>query len=187
MYSVDQISGLLTGAKLKLSPNRDERPNQELPSLIVIHNISLPPGQFGGDAVEAFFTNTLDHGEHPFYQEIENLCVSAHLFIRRCGEVIQFVPFHERAWHAGVSCYSGRERCNDYSIGIELEGADLMPYESAQYQALLEITQALLRVYPDLSAEKITGHSDISPGRKTDPGEAFKWYEFRLMLLESQV
>lgn len=157
------------------SPNYNERPDASDISLIVIHNISLPPKQFGGDDVIKFFTNTLDHSTHPYYQEIAHLYVSSHLFIRRDGSVVQFVPFNCRAWHAGNSCYEQRINCNDYSIGIELEGADDIAYDESQYDALVKVVCHLLKEYPHLSSRRITGHEHISPGRKTDPGDAFNW------------
>jgi AmpD protein len=157
------------------SPNFDERPEKEPPSLVVIHAISLPPDQFGGPGVEQLFTNTLLVAEHPFYAEIAHLRVSAHFFIRRDGEIVQFVSTEQRAWHAGVSCWQGRERCNDFSLGIELEGCDTQPFESIQYVVLLSLLEALRRRYSGLNA--IAGHSDIAPGRKTDPGPYFEWHK----------
>jgi AmpD protein len=141
----------------------------------VIHNISLPPGQFDTQAVERFFCNQLDCSEHPYYQEIEGLQVSAHLLIERTGRVVQFVPFNKRAWHAGLSSFAGRERCNDFSIGIELEGTDDQPFTDEQYLQLTKITQQLVSVYPSITPDRITGHSDIASGRKTDPGPCFDW------------
>lgn len=174
--------GWLLDAEHLVSPNADHRPPDELPSLLVIHNISLPPGQFGGEQIRDFFTNNLDANAHPYFQEIADIQVSAHLLIDRHGHITQFVSFLERAWHAGVSCFAGRERCNDFSIGIELEGTDTLPYTGRQYQVLAQVTIALLREYPDISADRIVGHCDIAPGRKTDPGEAFDWSEFRRLL-----
>jgi AmpD protein len=167
--------GWLLQARRVPSPNCDCRPALCQPELLVIHNISLPPGQYGGDCIERLFTNCLDWQEHPFFGEIRGFEVSAHLLIRRGGETLQFVSFGQRAWHAGRSCYAGRENCNDFSIGIELEGADDDPYTGAQYQALAGVTGALLAHYPTLSASRIVGHSDIAPGRKSDPGPAFDW------------
>jgi len=158
------------------SPNCDMRPGDEPPSLIVIHNISLPPGEFGGNAVEELFTNRLDWDAHPYYQGIRGLEVSAHFFIRRDGELIQFVPCSMRAWHAGASNWCGRERCNDFSIGIELEGSDELPFTEAQYASLAELTRTLKETYPITS---IVGHADIAPGRKTDPGPHFDWARCR--------
>jgi len=159
------------------SPNCNERPNDEI-SLLVIHNISLPPGQFDTQAVQRFFCNELDCSEHPYYQEIEGLQVSAHLLIERTGRVIQFVPFNKRAWHAGLSSFEGREQCNDFSIGIELEGTDDQLFTDEQYEQLSNITQQLVSVYPSISLDRIVGHSDIAPGRKTDPGPCFDWSRY---------
>ncbi len=156
------------------SPHYDERPENITPSLLVIHNISLPPNQFGGPYINQLFTGTLDPNEHPFFDEIRNLRVSAHCLIRRDGEIIQYVPFHLRAWHAGQSVYQGKEKCNDFSIGIELEGSDFEPFTEAQYQALAKLTQLLIKQYP-LIEHNIIGHSDIAPNRKTDPGPYFDW------------
>lgn len=157
------------------SVNQDDRPAAQMPELIVVHGISLPPGQFGGSGVEQLFTNQLNPLEHPYYQEIYQLEVSAHLFIRRDGHLIQFVPFDKRAWHAGRSSFQGRERCNDFSIGIELEGTDDVAYEAVQYQQLAQVIAALQNAYPTIQVDNIVGHSDIAPGRKTDPGAAFCW------------
>jgi AmpD protein len=179
---VDAKSGVMTGARFVASPNHDERPANELPTLIVIHGISLPPGEYGGPWIDALFTNTLEPQAHPYFAEIHQLRVSSHLLIRRDGELVQYVPFDKRAWHAGASSYQGRERCNDFSIGIELEGTDEEPYEAVQYRVLAECVAALLAAYPQLSAERITGHSDIAPGRKSDPGPHFDWrYFFQLL------
>ncbi|HXH02309.1 MAG TPA: 1,6-anhydro-N-acetylmuramyl-L-alanine amidase AmpD [Candidatus Competibacteraceae bacterium] len=179
---VDVGAGLLLGARQVISPNCDERPPGVAVELLVLHGISLPPGQFGGPWIDALFTNTLDSDADPFFDEIRALRVSAHLLVRRDGEVVQYVPFHKRAWHAGVSHYAGRERCNDFSIGIELEGTDHEPYSDRQYAVLAEVLQALLAAYPTLSAERIVGHSDIAPGRKTDPGPAFDWTRLHRLL-----
>ena len=168
-------NGLLESATFLNSPNHDDRCNENDISLIVIHNISLPPNEFGGKGIEQLFTNTLDKNEHPFYEEIHELRVSSHLLIRRDGEVRQFVPFHKRAWHAGVSQFLGRDVCNDFSIGIEMEGTDFEPFEEVQYKALNKVIDALLKTYPSLNAESITGHEHIAPGRKTDPGPFFEW------------
>ena len=164
--------GWLTGVARQLSPNCDERPPGLPVELVVIHNISLPPGEFGGPGVIELFTNQLDPAAHPYYAEIHTLRVSAHLFIRRDGQVIQCVPFGKRAWHAGVSSWQGRARCNDFSIGIELEGTDDTPFTEAQYVALQAVLVSLKAHYPSLA---VTGHSDIAPGRKTDPGPCFDW------------
>ena len=165
----------LEGARFIPSPNHDERQTPDDLSLIVIHCISLPPGQFGTEGVTQLFTNALNPNEHPYYAGIAHLRVSAHLLIRRTGELVQYVPFNRRAWHAGVSCYAGREVCNDFSIGIELEGTDDTPYEDIQYERLNAVIDALLAAYPTLSLEHITGHEHIAPGRKTDPGVFFEW------------
>ncbi|WP_027852258.1 1,6-anhydro-N-acetylmuramyl-L-alanine amidase AmpD [Marinobacterium litorale] len=164
------------------SPNCDDRPGEEI-SLLVVHNISLPPGQFGGPGIRQLFTNCLDPDEHPFYREIHELRVSAHLLIDREGQVIQFVPFEKRAWHAGVSQFEGRERCNDFSIGIELEGADDIPYTDIQYQVLADVTRELMALYPEITPDRIVGHCDIAPGRKTDPGPAFDWERYRNLII----
>jgi AmpD protein len=179
---VDAKSGVMAGARFVASPNCDERPDNELPSLIVIHGISLPPGEYGGPWIDALFTNTLAPQAHPYFAEIHELRVSSHLLIRRDGELVQYVPFDKRAWHAGLSSYQGRERCNDFSIGIELEGTDEEPYEAVQYRVLAECVAALLAAYPQLSAGRITGHSDIAPGRKSDPGPHFDWRYFFSLL-----
>lgn len=171
--------GWLTGARRALSPNHEPRPGGCEPDLLVIHNISLPPGEYGGDCIEALFCNCLDWDAHPYFDEIRGLRVSSHLLIRRDGEQVQFVSFNDRAWHAGQSCYRGRDNCNDFSVGIELEGTDDDPYTTAQYAALESVTLALLAHYPRMSAERIAGHADIAPGRKTDPGPAFDWQRFR--------
>jgi AmpD protein len=157
------------------SPNFDDRPCENDLSLIVVHCISLPPGQFGGTYIDQFFCNQLNPEDHSYFKEIQNLQVSAHLLIKRCGEIVQYVPFNKRAWHAGESVYKGRQKCNDYSIGIELEGTETSEYSDLQYQQLNSVIGTLLDYYPKLSAQKIIGHSDISPGRKLDPGESFAW------------
>lgn len=172
---VDLNSHSLSSVKQIDSPNCDARPNNEAPSLLVVHGISLPPNQFGGKGVEQLFTNQLDPDEHPFYKEIEGVRVSAHLFIRRDGEIIQFVPFNQRAWHAGQSEFMGRSHCNDFSIGIELEGTDDQAYTEIQYTQLANAIKAIQIAYPKISSNHLVGHSDIAPGRKTDPGECFEW------------
>jgi AmpD protein len=173
--TVDVGRGLITPARQVPSPNQDARPPGASIDLVVVHGISLPPGEFGGPWVERLFTNTLPADVHPFFATIEDLRVSAHLFIRRDGELVQFVPFHARAWHAGASVWRHRVACNDFSIGIELEGADDVPYAAPQYRRLAEAIAALGRAYATLAPEAITGHSDIAPGRKTDPGPLFDW------------
>jgi AmpD protein len=172
---VDVAAGRLLGARFLESPNRDARPPGQVPELVVVHGISLPPGEFGGPWIDALFTNTLPPGEHPYFAGLEGLRVSAHLLVRRDGDVAQYVPFHERAWHAGASTWAGRPRCNDYSIGIELEGTDAGGYEWAQYSSLARAIAALCRAYPTLSPERVVGHSDVAAGRKTDPGISFDW------------
>ena len=175
------LDGKMIGARQCPSPNFNARPSDARIQLIVIHNISLPPSQFGGGYIEQFFQNQLDWQQHPYFQSIEGMQVSAHLLILRTGEVIQFVNFNDRAWHAGRSSYLGHAECNDYSIGIELEGADDQPFEAAQYAALTQVVAALQQAYP-LSEGHLAGHSDIAPGRKTDPGPYFDWVLFRQQL-----
>lgn len=179
---VNQTTGRMAGARYLASPNCDPRPPGDAPSLLVIHGISLPPGEYGGPWIDALFTNTLDPDAHPYFADIHQLRVSSHLLIRRGGEVVQYVPFGMRAWHAGLSSYQGRERCNDFSIGIELEGTDEAPYTEEQYLALVECTAALLAAYPQMNRERIAGHSDIAPGRKSDPGPGFDWRRFHKLL-----
>jgi AmpD protein len=175
--------GWLVDARHVPSPHFDCRPDDEAPSLLVVHNISLPPGEFGGPWIDALFTGTLDPNAHPFFADIVHLRVSAHCLIRRDGEIVQYVPFDKRAWHAGVSVYNGRERCNDFSIGIELEGTDNLAYTDAQYQQLAKVTRTLSKLYP-MIASNMTGHSDIAPVRKTDPGPAFDWFRFRALVAD---
>ncbi len=172
---IDTTTGLLDAARQCPSPNHDERPDGCTPDLIVLHNISLPPYEFGGNWIDKLFTNQLDPTAHPFFAEICHLRVASHLLIRRNGEVVQYVPFHKRAFHAGVSFYRGRERCNDFSIGIELEGTDFVPFTDKQYRQLEVLLPALIKSYPTLSFEHITGHEHIAPSRKTDPGAFFNW------------
>jgi N-acetyl-anhydromuramoyl-L-alanine amidase len=164
--------GIAVGVRFIESPNQDSRPAGSRISLAVIHNISLPPGQYGGNGVIELFSNTLDADAHPYYMEVHQLKVSAHFFIRRDGELIQFVPCSQRAWHAGASNWQGRERCNDFSVGVELEGSDTDVFEAAQYGTLNHLLAALKETYP---ITDIVGHSDIAPGRKTDPGPYFDW------------
>jgi AmpD protein len=176
------IDGWLNSAKRCVSPNYNERPVNTDISLLVLHNISLPAGCYGTGYVEQLFANCLDCHAHESFADLAGLEVSSHLFIDRQGQLTQFVPFQQRAWHAGTSCYQGRENCNDFSIGIELEGVDDSPYTEQQYQCLVQVTVALLNSYPALNVDKIVGHSDIAPGRKTDPGPAFDWQYFRTQL-----
>jgi AmpD protein len=174
--------GLLKEASYKPSPHCDERPGDQPIDMIVVHGISLPPGQFGQNMVEPFFCGQLDVSLHPYFATIAHLRVSSHLFISRTGEVTQFVPFLQRAWHAGQSSFQGRERCNDFSIGIELEGTDDLPYEETQYHVLASLIRILMQTYPHIRPERIVGHSDIAPSRKTDPGAAFNWKYLRELL-----
>ncbi|MGH1536841.1 MAG: 1,6-anhydro-N-acetylmuramyl-L-alanine amidase AmpD [Gammaproteobacteria bacterium] len=179
---IDPASHLVVGVHYAPSPNYDERPDSVPLSLIVVHNISLPPNEFGGPYIEQLFMNRLSPDDHPYFAEIADKKVSAHILIRRNGEVVQFVPFSKRAWHAGQSEYKGCENCNDFAIGIELEGADETPYEEVQYSVLATLIDSLRIAYPSLSKEHIVGHSDIAPGRKTDPGLAFNWQNLRALL-----
>ena len=174
-YSIDTQSGLIEPARQVSSPNCDERPEGATPDMLVIHGISLPPGVFGGPEIEQLFTNQLDWGAHSYFGKIRGLTVSSHLLIRRDGELLQFVPFTQRAWHAGESSFRGRGRCNDNSIGIELEGEDETPYCDEQYAVLCDVSRAIIAAYAGISAREISAHSDIAPGRKTDPGPAFDW------------
>jgi N-acetyl-anhydromuramoyl-L-alanine amidase len=171
--------GWCNGVRRAPSPNFDARQGAGAIDLLVIHNISLPPGQFGGSFIEELFDNRLDHDAHPYFDQLRSLRVSSHFLIKRDGEVLQFVSADDRAWHAGASSFCGRERCNDFSIGVELEGSDFEPFETPQYEALAGLTGALQRHYP-LAA--VVGHQDIAPGRKTDPGPFFDWNSYRLRL-----
>ncbi|WP_372403791.1 1,6-anhydro-N-acetylmuramyl-L-alanine amidase AmpD [Acinetobacter piscicola] len=173
--------GQLIGARQVPSPNYNQRPENTEIQLIVIHNISLPPSQFGGGYIEQFFQNQLDWSVHPYFQSIEGMQVSAHLLILRTGEVLQFVNFKDRAWHAGRSSYLGKVECNDYSIGIELEGSDDLDFEDIQYQTLAQVVATLQKAYPKTD-QHLAGHSDIASHRKTDPGPHFQWDEFRALL-----
>ncbi len=174
--------GVFTSARYHPSPHCDNRLDNSAIDMIVIHNISLPPAEFGNDHIENFFCGQLDHSLHPYFETIQSLRVSSHLLIKRTGEVIQFVPFNKRAWHAGASCFQGRERCNDFSIGIELEGTDDLPYEIIQYEKLAELIKNLQNTYPGIVRERIVGHSDIAPLRKTDPGPSFDWHYLDYLL-----
>ncbi len=174
--------GWLDAARRCPSPNVNARPDGCPVDLLVIHNISLPPGEFGGGYVEQLFCNTLDCSEHPWFDQLHGLEVSAHLFIARDGALTQFVPFHARAWHAGASVFEGRSNCNDFSIGIELEGTDLTPYTDRQYTALSAVTRSVMREFRGISLGRIVGHADVAPGRKTDPGAAFDWNRYRRAL-----
>ncbi|HKZ73400.1 MAG TPA: 1,6-anhydro-N-acetylmuramyl-L-alanine amidase AmpD [Steroidobacteraceae bacterium] len=183
---LDLATGLLAGVRQVLSPHCDERPGGIAPDLIVVHGISLPPGEFGGPWIDRLFTGGLPPEAHPYFREVAALRVSSHALVRRSGEIVQYVPFTARAWHAGASEYCGRMVCNDFSIGIELEGVDDQPYEDAQYAALASVLSTLLAAYPSLSRDRIVGHSDIAPGRKTDPGPAFDWPRLKARLRPSK-
>ena len=171
-------NGLLDGARLSLSPFHDERPDASDISLLVIHSISLPPGEFGGPYIEQLFQGTLNPKEHKYFAEIQHLKVSSHLLIHRDGALLQFVPFDRRAWHAGESEFEGRKVCNDFSIGIELEGSDNTEFTEDQYQVLVEVTRLIQKNYPLVTPQRIVGHSEIAPGRKTDPGPHFDWKSY---------
>lgn len=174
-FRINQQTALLEPVKYLASPHCDERPADTDIDMVVIHGISLPPNEFGSDVVEKFFCGTLNFFAYPALRSLETVRVSSHLFIRRTGEVIQFVPFTKRAWHAGQSFYQGKSGCNDFSIGIELEGSDTLPYEVVQYQQLGRVLEAIQLAYPAVTHDRIVGHSDIAPGRKTDPGPFFDW------------
>lgn len=186
MLSYDPCSGWLSPARLCPSPNHDQRCPKSPVSLLVVHGISLPPAQFGGPYIDQLFCNQLNPDEHSYFAEIAHLRVSAHALIRRDGELVQYVPMDQRAWHAGQSCYAGCEGCNDFSIGVELEGTDEQPYEEQQYRRLAELVKVLLAHFPALNRERITGHSDISPGRKTDPGPHFDWQKLHRHLSDGR-
>ena len=181
-FNVHAATGLLAGVRQVLAPHCDERPAGMAAELIVVHGISLPPGSFGGPWIERLFAAVLPAAAHPYFAEVVALRVSAHLLVRRDGRVVQFVPFTQRAWHAGASSWQQRSNCNDFSIGIELEGTDDTPYEPAQYQVLAQLIAALCAAYPALSPQRVVGHSDIAPGRKSDPGAAFDWPRLRGLL-----
>ena len=174
-FNINPETGLVNPARLCMSPNRDARPDNTTVELVLLHGISLPPGQFGGPEIESLFLNKLDWNSHPYFNQIYDLKVSAHLLIRRDGELLQFVPFNERAWHAGISYFRGRSRCNDFSIGIELEGEDNTNYEECQYNVLSNVLIAIMKAYPKISMRECVGHSDVALGRKSDPGPAFDW------------
>lgn len=178
------VNGWHTSATKLQSPNFNHRPSGEVVDLLVIHNISLPPERYGGGFVQKFFLNQLDHSVHPYFQTILGLTVSSHLYIERNADVTQFVSFDERAWHAGKSEFGGRTECNDFSIGVELEGVDKEAYTENQYERLVELTVDIMNTYPKITIDRIVGHSDISPGRKSDPGEAFEWPWYRSRLIE---
>ena len=175
---------VLGNAVFRPSPNQDSRPEGMAVDLLVLHNISLPPGEYGGPWIDHLFHNRLPPGGHPYFAEIAGLQVSTHLLIRRDGELIQYVPFTQRAWHAGQSSFQGQEKCNDFSIGIELEGTDDQPYSDEQYRVLAETIRSITQAYPAITPSRIVGHSDIAPGRKTDPGPAFDWPRLHSLLSE---
>ena len=176
---IDVKTGLLVGVRQVLSPFFDARPSGVMPDLVVLHGISLPPGEFGGPWITRLFTGNLPADAHESFHERAGLRVSAHLLIRRDGEIVQYVSFNDRAWHAGKSVWQGREACNDYSIGIECEGTDEVAYQASQYAALRQLLPMLLEAYPSITRDRIVGHSDVAPGRKTDPGPSFDWAQVR--------
>lgn len=180
------VDGWLGGARRVASPNFSPRPGSAI-DLLVIHNISLPPGEFGGGYVDALFRNCLDPGHHSYFAEICHLQVSAHLLIDRAGKLTQYVNFDDRAWHAGQSSFCGRHDCNDFSIGIELEGCDEQPFSDCQYHSLATVTRLIRKAYPAITADRIVGHSDIAPGRKTDPGPFFDWPRYLQAIETGQV
>ena len=180
---IDKQTGLILAVKYHPSPNQDQRPNSDDITGIVIHNISLPPGDFGGGWIDDLFLNKLDPKAHPYFEQIADMKVSAHMLIRRDGDLIQYVPFQQRAWHAGLSSWDGRERCNDFTIGIELEGCDDKNFEQVQYQQLASIISELCDTYPKLNHQQIKGHQDIAPTRKTDPGACFDWELLNSLLI----
>jgi N-acetyl-anhydromuramoyl-L-alanine amidase len=185
MTSSDQwkfANGWLACARPVPSPNFNERPTEAAPELIVIHGISLPPGEYGGPYIEALFTNQLNPADHAYFSEVAHLAVSAHFLIRRDGAIVQFVSTEHRAWHAGESCWERRSNCNDFSIGIEVEGCDEERYERLQYRALAQLIRAVRNQYPAIQHDAIVGHSDIAPTRKTDPGPAFDWLQLKQLL-----
>lgn len=176
---ISRQTGRAQGIEFVESPNQDARPDNASVDLLVIHNISLPPNEFGGPYITQLFTNSLRPDDHPYFKDICTLEVSSHFLIRRDGTVIQYVPVTKRAWHAGKSEFCGRQACNNFSIGIELEGADDIPYEDAQYETLVELTRAIQEQFPEITNDHIVGHCDIAPGRKTDPGRSFDWQRYR--------
>lgn len=180
-FTVDH-NGWMSGARRVFSPNYDERPQETAIDLVVIHGISLPPGTYDGQWIDALFTNTIPEAAHPYFSLLKGMRVSSHLLVRRNGELVQYVSFHHRAWHAGVSTWTGRPGCNDYSIGIELEGTDTEKYMEIQYTVLSAVIQALMKIYSGIVPERIVGHSDIAPERKTDPGSVFDWERLRRSL-----
>lgn len=179
---IDATTGLIKEARQQPSPNYDLRQNESDISLIVIHGISLPPGKFGQNYIDQLFCNQINPNDHPYFKEISGLKVSSHLLVRRDGEIVQYVPLQKRAWHAGVSTYKGQDNCNDFSVGIELEGDDETPYMDIQYQILSKLINSLIKEFPNLNKNTIAGHGDIAPGRKTDPGEAFDWQRLNALI-----
>lgn len=179
---IDLTKGMLVGVQAHESPNFNERPDPQDISLLVIHNISMPDGVYGNDYIRQLFMNELDCDEHQDFEKVRGLKLSSHVLIDRAGQLTQFVPFNKRAWHAGVSQFDGRRECNDFSIGIELEGADDDDYTPQQYETLAVLTKLLMNVYPKITQERIVGHSDIAPGRKTDPGPSFDWKHYFALL-----
>ncbi|MGI9251509.1 MAG: 1,6-anhydro-N-acetylmuramyl-L-alanine amidase AmpD [Pseudohongiellaceae bacterium] len=177
MFSIE--NHILKGARQLPSPNCSARSGEQAIDLLVIHSISLPPGQFGTGCVDKLFCNELDPQAHPYFARVAEVKVSSHLLIDRAGEVTQYVPFHQKAWHAGDSEFAGRSNCNDFSIGIELEGTERTAFTDEQYERLAEVIEVLLDAYPDLHPERIVGHSEVAPGRKTDPGPHFNWQRLR--------
>ncbi|MGY4675738.1 1,6-anhydro-N-acetylmuramyl-L-alanine amidase AmpD [Ursidibacter arcticus] len=182
MSTLNIENGWLLEQKQVISPHFDPRPFNDDISLLVIHYISLPPDEFGGDFIDHFFQGKLDPTEHPYFEEIKDLKVSAHCLINRQGKITQYVNFNDMAWHAGVSCFEGREKCNQFSIGIELEGSNNQPFTQAQYQTLAQLTQVIMQTYPKITPERIVGHCDIAPERKIDPGQYFDWEYYQYLL-----
>ena len=185
--AVDWPGEWLTTARRVTSPNQDPRPPRTVVDLLVVHGISLPPGKFGGGHVDRLFQNRLDAAEHPFFARIHDLRVSAHLMVERSGQLTQYVPFSQRAWHAGISSFRGRVRCNDFSIGIELEGTDELPYADAQYAVLSAFIRFAMLHWPAITPARIVGHCHVAPGRKTDPGPCFDWRRVYEMLALGEV
>lgn len=181
---INKATGLIRGVEYLKSPNQDQRPDLNDINMLVLHSISLPPGQFSGESISELFLNKLDLNSHPYFNLLEGLTVSAHLLIRRDGSIIQYVPFYKRAWHAGKSIFQGREKCNDFSIGIELEGTDDSTFEPIQYENLAYAIKAIMQAYPKITRDRIVGHSDVAPGRKTDPGPKFDWNYLDQLLQE---
>ncbi|MCP5339815.1 MAG: 1,6-anhydro-N-acetylmuramyl-L-alanine amidase AmpD [Sinobacteraceae bacterium] len=181
---VDPASGLARGLRQVLSPHWDARPAGQAPELLVVHGISLPPGRFGGPWIDRLFCGDLPLAADPYFAQLAGLRVSAHALVRRDGQIVQYVPFHHRAWHAGMSSWRGRAACNDFSIGIELEGTDTEPYADAQYTSLAALLQGLFEAYPTLAADRLVGHDEIAPGRKTDPGVSFDWPQLRRLVAD---